>query len=272
MAVLEDFEIDRWQIQLVHKVGAGQFGEVWEGLWNNTTSVAVKILKPETTLIRRVMKEVRWMKKLRHAKLIYLYAVCTKPIYIVTELMKHGSLMDYLRHGEGQSLKQPQLIDMAEQVASGMAYLEEQNHMHQFLAARNILVGENLICKVADFGLARVFEKQATFSIKWMAPEAALYNRFSIKSDVWSFGIVMYEIITYGRSPNPGMTNEQVLEGLQQGYHMPRPFGCPEKLHDIMMDCWQDDLVSRPTFKSLQVQLEDFWVDDTGDQKVHNAQ
>ena len=266
----EEWEIDRRQIRLVRRLGAGQFGEVWEGLWNNTTSVAVKTLKPGTMSPQEFLQEAALMKKLRHQKLIQLYAVCTKeePIYIVTELMKHGSLLEYLR-GEGRSLKLPQLIDMSAQVASGMAYLEEQNYIHRDLAARNILVGDHMICKVADFGLARVIDEDiyeahtgAKFPIKWTAPEAALYNRFTIKSDVWSFGIVIYEIITYGRFPYPGMTNAQVLEALQQGYRMPRPMGCPDKLYDVMLDCWKEEPASRPTFETLQWQLEEFFTTD----------
>ena len=251
----EEWEIDRQQIRLIRKLGAGQFGEVWEGLWNNSTSVAVKTLKPGTMSPSEFLQEAALMKSLRHPKLIQLYAVCTReePIYIVTELMKHGSLLEYLR-GEGRSLKLPQLVDMSAQVAAGMAYLEEQNYIHRDLAARNILVGEHLICKVADFGLARVIDEDiyeahtgAKFPIKWTAPEAAMYNRFTIKSDVWSFGIVLYEIITYGRFPYPGMTNAQVLEALQQGYRMPRPMGCPDKLYDIMLDCWREEPANRPS-------------------------
>ena len=263
----EEWEIDRRQIRLVRRLGAGQFGEVWEGLWNNTTSVAVKTLKPGTMSALEFLQEAALMKKLRHQKLIQLYAVCTKeePIYIVTEIMKHGSLLEYLR-GEGRALKLPQLIDMSAQVAAGMAYLEEQNYIHRDLAARNILVGDHMICKVADFGLARIIDEDvyeahtgAKFPIKWTAPEAALYNRFTIKSDVWSFGIVIYEIITYGRFPYPGMTNAQVLEALQQGYRMPRPMGCPDKLYDVMLDCWKEEPASRPTFETLQWQLEEFF-------------
>ena len=268
----EEWEIDRQQIRLLRKLGAGQFGEVWEGLWNNTTAVAVKTLKPGTMSPSEFLQEAALMKSLRHPKLIQLYAVCTReePIYIVTELMKHGSLLEYLR-GEGRSLKLPQLVDMSAQVAAGMAYLEEQNYIHRDLAARNILVGEHLICKVADFGLARVIDEDiyeahtgAKFPIKWTAPEAAMYNRFTIKSDVWSFGIVLYEIITYGRFPYPGMTNAQVLEALQQGYRMPRPMGCPDKLYDIMLDCWREEPANRPTFETLQWQLEEFFTSDDG--------
>ena len=140
---IDEWEIDRQQIRLLHKLGAGQFVEVWEGLWNNTTAVAVKTLKPGTMSPHEFLQEAELMKKLCHPKLIQLYAVCTKeePIYVITELMKHGSLLDYL-HGEGCSLKLPQLIDISAQVASGMAYLEEQNYIHCDLAARNIRGGK----------------------------------------------------------------------------------------------------------------------------------
>ena len=266
----EEWEIDRRQIRLVRKLGAGQFGEVWEGLWNGTTAVAVKTLKAGTMSPHEFLQEASLMKKLRHPKLIQLYAVCTReePIYIVTELMKHGSLLEHLR-GDGRALKLPQLIDMCAQVASGMAYLEEQNYIHRDLAARNILVGDHMICKVADFGLARVIDEDiyeahtgAKFPIKWTAPEAALYNRFTIKSDVWSFGIVLYEIITYGRFPYPGMTNAEVLEKIQTGYRMGAPQNCPQRLHEIMVDCWKEDPASRPTFETLQWQLEEFFTSD----------
>ena len=268
----EEWDIDRRKIRLVQRLGVGQFGEVWEGLWNNTTSVAVKTMKPGTVSPQEFLQEAALIKRLHHPKLVQLYAVCTKeePIYIITELMKHGSLLEYLR-GEGRSLKLPQLIDVCTQVANGMAYLEQQNYIHRDLAARNVLVGDHMICKVADFGLARVIDEDvceertgAKFPIKWTAPEAAFYNRFTIKSDVWSFGIIICEVITYGRFPYPGMTNAQVLEALQQGYRMPRPMGCPDKLYDIMLDCWREEPGQRPTFETLQWQLEEFFAAEDG--------
>ena len=261
------WEIDRKSIRLVKKIGAGQFAEVWMGVWNGTTEVAVKTLKPGTMGAHEFLEEAAILKKLRHPNLIQLYAVCTQeePFYIITELMKHGSLLEYLR-GDGRSLKLPQLIDMGAQVAAGMAYLEEKNCIHRELAARNILVGEHLICKVADFGLAHVIDEDiyeahtgAKFPIKWTAPEAAMYSRFTIKSDVWSFGIFLYELITYGRFPYPGMNNAQVLKALQTGYRMPCPMGCPEQLYEIMMECWRDGATSRPTFETLQLRLEEFF-------------
>ena len=120
--------------------------------------------------------------------------------------------------GKGRTMKLAQLIDMSAQIAAGMAYLESQNYIHRDLAARNVLVGDNLIVKIADFGLARLIKEDeyearvgARFPIKWTAPEAANYSRFSIKSDVWSFGILLTELVTFGRIPYPGMTNAEVL-------------------------------------------------------------
>ena len=274
----EAWEIDRKSIRLVKKLGAGQFGEVWMGVWNGTTEVAVKTLKPGTMGAHEFLEQAELMKKLRHPKLIQLYAVCTKeePIYIITELMKHGSLLEYLR-GDGRSLKLPQLIDMGAQVAAGMAYLEEKNYIHRDLAARNILVGEHLLCKISGYKSARflnddgIYETRTDiyeahtgvkFPIKWTDPEAAMYSHFTIKSDVWSFGILLYELITYGRFPYPGMNNAQVLEALQNGYRMPCPMGCPEQLYEIMRECWKDDATSRPTFETLQWRLEEFFTSE----------
>jgi fyn-related kinase len=122
---------------------------------------------------------------------------------------------------------------------------------------------------VADFGLARVIDEDiyeaqtgAKFPIKWTAPEAALYNRFSIKSDVWSFGVMLTELVTYGRIPYPGMSNAEVLQQLERGYRMPCPPNTPESLYQIMLDCWKRNPADRPTFEALQWRLEDFFVMD----------
>jgi len=275
----DQWEIPRDSIKLSKKLGAGQFGDVWMGMWNGSTPVAVKTMKPGTMDGGEFLKEAALMKKLRHPKLIQLYAVCTdgEPVYIVTELMANGSLLDYL-HDKGRAIVLPQLVDMSAQVAAGMAYLESQNFIHRDLAARNVLVGENNICKVADFGLARVIETDlytaregAKFPIKWTAPEAAMMNKFSVKSDVWSFGILLVEIVTYGRIPYPGMTNAEVLQSVEGGYRMPSPPGTPELLYQIMLDCWKQASEDRPTFESLQWRLEDFFVSSDGEYKEADA-
>lgn len=268
---VDQWEIPRSSIKLNRKLGAGQFGEVYEGLWNDTTAVAVKTLKPGSMDPADFLQEAQFMKRLRHAKLIQLYAVCTmeEPIFIITELMRHGSLLEYLQQDKGSTLHISDQIEMAAQVASGMAYLEQQNYIHRDLAARNVLVGENNICKVADFGLARVFMKEnenvyearegGKFPVKWTAPEAIHENTFSIKSDVWSFGILLYEIMTFGQIPYPAMTNYQVVQKIPQGFRMSCPPNCPKVMYDIMMDCWKQKAQDRPTFETLQWKLEDFF-------------
>ena len=263
----EEWEIDCRQIRLIRRLGAGQFGEVWEGLWNSTTTVAVKTLKTSILSPQEFLREAALMKKLQHPNLIQLYAVCTKeePIYVIIEFMKYGSLLEYLRI-ERHSLQQPQLIDMSVQIATGMAYLESQNYIHRDLAACNVLVSEHMMCKVADFGLfsgidENIFNEQIIISkkLKCAAPEVFLYNKFTIKSDIWSFGIVLYEIITYGRTPYPGLACNQLIKVAQGEYCMDCPANCPKELHDIMLECWSHEPAKRPTFKSLQKCLEEFY-------------
>ncbi|XP_066191487.1 tyrosine-protein kinase Fgr isoform X3 [Sylvia atricapilla] len=261
------WEIARESITLDKKLGMGCFGDVWMGTWNGTTKVAVKTLKPGTMSPEAFLEEAQIMKRLRHDKLVQLYAVVSEePIYIVTEFMSQGSLLDFLKDGDGRYLKLPQLVDMAAQIAAGMAYIERMNYIHRDLRAANILVGDNLVCKIADFGLARLIEDDeytarqgAKFPIKWTAPEAALFGRFTIKSDVWSFGILLTELVTKGRVPYPGMNNREVLEQVERGYRMQCPGSCPPSLHEVMVQCWKREPEERPTFEYLQSFLEDYF-------------
>uniref|UniRef100_A0A663ETL8 Tyrosine-protein kinase n=1 Tax=Aquila chrysaetos chrysaetos TaxID=223781 RepID=A0A663ETL8_AQUCH len=263
------WEIPRESLQLLKKLGNGQFGEVWMGRARGTARrrVAVKTLKPGTMSPEAFLEEAQIMKRLRHDKLVQLYAVVSEePIYIVTEFMSQGSLLDFLKDGDGRYLKLPQLVDMAAQIAAGMAYIERMNYIHRDLRAANILVGDNLVCKIADFGLARLIEDNeytarqgAKFPIKWTAPEAALFGKFTIKSDVWSFGILLTELVTKGRVPYPGMNNREVLEQVERGYRMQCPGNCPPSLHEVMVQCWKREPEERPTFEYLQSFLEDYF-------------
>lgn len=267
----DEWEISRSSLQLIRKLGSGNFGDVWYGKWKGTTEVAVKTLKSGTMAPSAFLQEATIMKKFRHEKLVSLFAVCSKeePILIVTEYMVNGSLLDYLRNREGRNLRLHALIDMAAQIASGMAYLEREQLIHRDLAARNILVGDNNVVKVADFGLARIIEDSeytarqgAKFPIKWTAPEAALLGRFSIKSDVWSYGILLYELITHGQVPYPGMHNREVIEQVERGYRMPKPTNCecPDSVYSMMLQCWDADPEKRPTFEFLFGFFDDYFV------------
>ncbi|XP_066479837.1 tyrosine-protein kinase Blk [Tiliqua scincoides] len=262
----DEWEIPRETLKLVKKLGAGQFGEVWMGYYKNNVKVAVKTLKEGSMSPAAFLAEANFMKTLQHNKLVRLHAVVTQqPIYIVTEYMANGSLLDFLKTQEGRKLSLPKLIDFSAQVAEGMAYIERMNSIHRDLRAANILVSETLCCKIADFGLARIIENEycaqegAKFPIKWTAPEAINFGVFTIKSDVWSFGILLTEIFTYGRCPYPAMTNSEVIQSLELGYRMPRPDFCPLELYALMVKCWQDNPEERPTFEYLQFILEDFY-------------
>lgn len=262
------WEIPKESIKMVKKLGAGQFGEVWMAYYNSTTKVAVKTLKPGTMTVEAFLEEANVMKTLHHDRLVRLYAVVTKtqPIYIITEFMANGSLLDFLKTDMGCKIQLPKLIDFSAQIAEGMAYIEKNNYIHRDLRAANVLVSENLMCKIADFGLARVIEDNeysaregAKFPIKWTAPEAINYGSFTIKSDMWSFGVLLYEILTYGRMPYPGMTKVEVMSSIQRGYRMPQPENCPTELYNIMLSCWRDKAEDRPTFDFLQSVLNDFY-------------
>ncbi|XP_058144012.1 tyrosine-protein kinase Blk [Dasypus novemcinctus] len=263
----DEWEIPRQSLRLVRKLGSGQFGDVWMGYYKNSTKVAIKTLKEGTMSPEDFLGEANMMKTLQHERLVRLYAVVTKePIYIVTEYMARGCLLDFLKTDEGSRLSLPRLIDMSAQVAEGMAYIEQMNSIHRDLRAANILVSETLCCKIADFGLARITDSEYTaqegakFPIKWTAPEAIHYGVFTIKADVWSFGVLLMEIVTYGRVPYPGMSNPEVVRSLERGYRMPRPASCPPELYSsVIAACWRSRPEERPTFEYLQSVLEDFY-------------
>ena len=197
-----------------------------------------------------------------------LYAICSdrEPIYIVTELMSGGSLLNYLLEGEGKNFDLKTLVYIGAQVAEGMAYLEEKQYIHCDLAARNILVGEYCRCKIKNFGLLRLIDDKVytphegvIFPIKWTAPEAALFNKYSAKSDVWSFGILMTEIVTKGSKPYSGMGMCGFdFDRIEKGYRMPQPRGCPDSLYKLMLQCWSKEPEERPRFSALELTLYDW--------------
>ncbi|XP_055915425.1 tyrosine-protein kinase Abl isoform X3 [Eupeodes corollae] len=262
----DEWEICRTDIVMKHKLGGGQYGEVYEAIWKRYgNTVAVKTLKEDTMALKDFLEEAAIMKEMKHPNLVQLIGVCTRepPFYIITEFMSHGNLLDFLRSAGRETLDAVALLYMATQIASGMSYLESRNYIHRDLAARNCLVGDNKLVKVADFGLARLMRDDtytahagAKFPIKWTAPEGLAYNKFSTKSDVWAFGVLLWEIATYGMSPYPGIDLTDVFHKLEKGYRMERPPGCPPEVYDLMRQCWQWNAQDRPTFKSIHHALE----------------
>ncbi|KAL5016982.1 hypothetical protein ScPMuIL_006571 [Solemya velum] len=268
----DSFEVpcDSLDLEFEQILGSGTFGEIWQGKWNTNTSVLIRTLTKKTMTVEAFLDVTKIMKECRHDKLVRLYAVCSREesICIVTELMPHGSLLRYLRKGRGRDLPLTPLVDMAAQIASGMSYLESKKFIHRDLAARNILVGENNEVKVADFRLSRALNEDGVYNppkgervpVKWTAPEAVLYGKFTTKSDVWSYGILLYELITHGQEPYRDMNNRQAIEMVERGYQMPRPHNCPEPFYEILLKCWKKNPENRPTFEYLCNFLDDYFI------------
>ncbi|XP_066499686.1 tyrosine-protein kinase ABL2 isoform X2 [Hoplias malabaricus] len=274
----DKWEMERTDITMKHKLGGGQYGEVYVGVWKKyNLTVAVKTLKEDTMEVEEFLKEAAVMKEVKHPNLVQLLGVCTlePPFYIVTEYMLHGNLLDYLRECDREEVNAVVLLYMATQISSAMEYLEKKNFIHRDLAARNCLVGENHVVKVADFGLSRLMTGDiykahagAKFPIKWTAPESLAYNTFSIKSDVWAFGVLLWEIATYGMSPYPGIDLSQVYDLLEKGYRMEQPEGCPPKVYELMRACWQWSPLDRPSFAETHQAFETMFHDSSISEEV----
>lgn len=265
----DEWEIDRTDIVMKHRLGGGQYGDVYEALWKRyNLTVAVKTLKEDTMALKDFLEEAAIMKEMKHPNLVQLIGVCTRepPFYIITEFMAHGNLLEYLRNCSREEITAVVLMYMATQIASAMSYLEARSFIHRDLAARNCLVGDCHLVKVADFGLARLMRDDtytahagAKFPIKWTAPEGLAYNKFSTKSDVWAFGILLWEIATYGMSPYPGVDLTDVYHMLESGYRMECPPGCPARVYELMRQCWQWETTDRPTFQEIHNTLENMF-------------
>ncbi|XP_040840260.1 tyrosine-protein kinase ABL2 isoform X2 [Ochotona curzoniae] len=274
----DKWEMERTDITMKHKLGGGQYGEVYVGVWKRySLTVAVKTLKEDTMEVEEFLKEAAVMKEIKHPNLVQLLGVCTlePPFYIVTEYMPYGNLLDYLRECNREEVTAVVLLYMATQISSAMEYLEKKNFIHRDLAARNCLVGENHVVKVADFGLSRLMTGDtytahagAKFPIKWTAPESLAYNTFSIKSDVWAFGVLLWEIATYGMSPYPGIDLSQVYDLLEKGYRMEQPEGCPPKVYELMRACWKWSPADRPSFAETHQAFETMFHDSSISEEV----
>uniref|UniRef100_A0A7N8XSV1 receptor protein-tyrosine kinase n=1 Tax=Mastacembelus armatus TaxID=205130 RepID=A0A7N8XSV1_9TELE len=248
-------------------IGAGEFGEVYRGILKvpgrKEVAVAIKTLKPGYTEKQRqdFLSEASIMGQFSHQNIIRLEGVVTKYKHamIVTEYMENGALDRYLRDHDGE-FSSFQLVGMLRGIAAGMKYLSDMSYVHRDLAARNILVNTSLECKVSDFGLSRVLEDdpEGTYTtsggkipIRWTAPEAIAYRKFTSASDVWSFGIVMWEVMAFGERPYWDMSNHEVMKAINEAFRLPAPMDCPSAVYQLMLQCWLQDRSKRPRFGDI---------------------
>lgn len=259
-----EWELKRDDVKMGKVLGTGNYGEVSMATYKGV-SVAVKTVKEDSMGIEEFMREAQVMKKMQHDNLVQLIGVCSKeiPMYIVTEFIPHGDMLSYLRRPESkEEINEKAQLYISTQVADGMSYLEQRNCIHRDLAARNCLVADKLVIKIADFGMGRVIDDLYTartgskMPVKWSAPESLCYNAFSSASDVWSFGILLWEVVTLGGSPYPDIESKDVLSKLEEGYRMPQPRGCNPGLYELMYSCWAMRAEERPKFSELKIGLE----------------
>ncbi|XP_005271220.1 tyrosine-protein kinase receptor Tie-1 isoform X1 [Homo sapiens] len=263
-------------------IGEGNFGQVIRAMIKKDglkMNAAIKMLKEYASENdhRDFAGELEVLCKLgHHPNIINLLGACKNRgyLYIAIEYAPYGNLLDFLRksrvletdpafareHGTASTLSSRQLLRFASDAANGMQYLSEKQFIHRDLAARNVLVGENLASKIADFGLSRgeevyVKKTMGRLPVRWMAIESLNYSVYTTKSDVWSFGVLLWEIVSLGGTPYCGMTCAELYEKLPQGYRMEQPRNCDDEVYELMRQCWRDRPYERPPFAQIALQL-----------------
>ncbi|XP_058609370.1 ephrin type-A receptor 7-like isoform X1 [Onychostoma macrolepis] len=263
-------ELDISSIKIERIVHTGDFGEVCRGCLKLPSKrelpVAIKTLRAGCSEKQRrsFLSEAGILGQFDNANIVRLEGVITRgnTMMIVVESMANGALDSFLRKHEGQ-LTLLQLVDLLSGVASGMKYLTEMGFIHRRLAAHKVLVNSSLVCKVSGFRPLQDDKIEAVYStlhggkslVLWTAPEAIQYHRYSSASDVWSFGIVMWEVMSFGERPYWDMGNQDVIKAIEDGFRLPAPVNCPPSLHQLMLDCWQKERTERPTFTQIHSAL-----------------
>ncbi|RZF41051.1 hypothetical protein LSTR_LSTR002683 [Laodelphax striatellus] len=275
--------LPRESLTLLEDIGEGCFGKVFKGEMRGEEIglriVAIKVLKEAATkeAEEEFMREVEIMSTFRHENILSLIGVVpresSKSPWMVFEFMPHGDLLNVLRSNiqllrkndqkNLPSLTKENQISIAVQIASGMCYLAAQRFVHRDLACRNCLVGDELVVKIADFGMSRDVYTSDYYKmggsrllpVRWMSPESVMYGLFTLESDVWSFGVVLWEIFSLGKQPYYGHSNEKVVELVKQGSKLVPPEDCPVHVTNLMRACWRTDPKQRPQFPELLDQL-----------------
>ncbi|XP_053183362.1 high affinity nerve growth factor receptor [Scomber japonicus] len=277
--------IKRQDIVLKWELGEGAFGKVYLAECANLSPdsdkmlVAIKTLKDANESTRQdFQREAELLTVLQHQHIVRFYGVCTdgEPLAMVFEYMRHGDLNRFLRaHGPDARILEetkmpplgeltlPQMLHIAAQIASGMVYLASLHFVHRDLATRNCLVGEGLVVKIGDFGMSRDIYStdyyrvggRTMLPIRWMPPESIMYRKFTTESDIWSFGVVLWEIFTYGKQPWYQLSNSEAIECITQGRELERPRTCPKEVYMLMQGCWQREPQQRMVIKDIHSRL-----------------
>uniref|UniRef100_A0A4W4ET88 Tyrosine-protein kinase n=1 Tax=Electrophorus electricus TaxID=8005 RepID=A0A4W4ET88_ELEEL len=264
------FSYDKWEIKpseltFMKELGSGQFSVVRLGKWRAQHKVAIKAIRQGAMLEEDFIEEARVMMRLSHPRLVQLYGVCTqqRPIYLVTEFMELGCLLNYIRQRR-QTFSAQDLLSICHDVSQGMQYLEENHFIHRDLAARNCLVSASHVVKVSDFGMTRyvlddqyVSSSGAKFPVKWSPPEVFNFCRYSSKSDVWSFGVLMWEVFTEGKMPFKNNLNHEVVKMVSQGHRLSHPRKATPQVYSIMQLCWRERPDERPPFEQISMMITD---------------
>lgn len=268
MPSTRDYEVQRERIELGRCIGEGQFGDVHQGVYmspeNPALAVAIKTCKNCTSdsVREKFLQEALTMRQFDHPHIVKLIGVITEnPVWIIMELCTLGELRSFLQVRK-YSLDLASLILYAYQLSTALAYLESKRFVHRDIAARNVLVSSNDCVKLGDFGLSRYMEDSTYYKaskgklpIKWMAPESINFRRFTSASDVWMFGVCMWEILMHGVKPFQGVKNNDVIGRIENGERLPMPPNCPPTLYSLMTKCWAYDPGRRPRFTELKAQL-----------------
>lgn len=283
MPSTRDYEIQRDCIELGRCIGEGQFGDVHQGIYisaeNPALSVAVKTCKNSTSdsVREKFLQEALTMRQFDHPHIVKLMGVITdNPVWIIMELCTLGELRSFLQVRK-YSLDLASLILYSYQLSTALAYLESKRFVHRDIAARNVLVSTVDCVKLGDFGLSRYMEDSSYYKaskgklpIKWMAPESINFRRFTTASDVWMFGVCMWEILMYGIKPFQGVKNNDVIGRIENGERLAMPPQCPPTLYSLMTKCWSYDPSKRPRFNELKTQLNTILEEEKLQQKERN--
>ncbi|XP_056638119.1 focal adhesion kinase 1 isoform X2 [Diorhabda sublineata] len=268
---VKNYELVRTQIELQDILGEGQFGDVHKGIFKTKDGVcipiAVKTCKGDADLAttEKFLEEAYIMQKFDHQHIIKLIGVCSEsPVWIVMELAKLGELRSYLQKNKNR-LDLSTLLLYAFQLSTALSYLESKKYVHRDIAARNVLVSNDKCVKLADFGLSRWMGDDQSYykaskgklPIKWMSPESINFRRFTTASDVWMFGVCIWEILMFGIKPFQGVKNNDVIGKIENGERLALPPNCPPRLYSLMSQCWSYEPSKRPNFKDIKEILQE---------------